>query len=609
MRIFWSIAVALCSISALAVENSADKERAVPATSGVPSPSVVAARVDKLILDAEGVAKLPQVDDATFLRRISFDIAGRPASPGQISRFEQSGSPNKRSETVDVLLSSDYYGENWGRYWEDAMLLRATNVRAALIRPVFEGWMSQQLAAGRGWDQIATDLLTATGKVSENGAAALMFAHEGQAEEIAAEASRLFLGVQIQCANCHDHPWDQWKREQFHQLAAFFPRVAVRRDPQSDKRADFIITSFDRQPQGRPNLTRAILTRIDRNRDGVISEDEAQGTRVQRVFRNDRVKSAIDKDGNGEVSIREILTAEPPNANRPGQGASEHYMADLSDPASKGTLVEPKFFLDGKSIPSGESDVDRRKSLATFITSPDNVWFARSIVNRMWSEMTGTAFYTPIDDIGPDRTVVHEDALNVLCDGFVASGHDLKWLIRTIAATQVYQRPMNTTAEGFVRCEPVRLRADQLYDALCQTLGTTRLLPRPNPRRGQNAPGAEDRDPGRRVFSTTFGFDPSTPQADLTGGIPETLFMMNSPPLQNFVRSNSAGSVVASVAAEATDNNDAISRIYLRTLGRKPTVAETEICRSYVEETPNRNAALEDILWSLINGSEFLCKR
>ncbi len=572
-----------------------------------PTTDSVAAKVDRLVWQAEGATPPAPVDDATFLRRISFDIAGRPASPPQIAWFEDDDSADKRADAVARLLAADYYGENWSRYWKDAILLRATNERAGIVRPLFETWMADSLAQGRGWDAIATDLLTATGSISDDGATALMFAHEGQAEEIAAEASRLFLGVQIQCANCHDHPWDRWKREQFHELAAFFPRVSVRRDPDSDRRIDFIVTSFDRDPRQNRGLNRALLIRIDRNRDNVIAEAEAKGTRLERLF-NDRIRTVIDKDGNGELSIQEILTAELPNANRPGRGATEHFMADLADPASQGTRIDPAFFLNGQSLPAGQADQERRQAAADLITAPDNIWFARAIVNRMWSEMTGTAFYSPVDDIGPDRTAVHEDALAVLCDGFVANGHDLKWLIRTIAATQIYQRPMNTEAEGFLRCEPTRLRADQLYDAVCQALGTTRLeLQYTGGRRA--AYGGQDVDRGRLQFATTFGFDPSTPQADLTGGIPETLFLMNSRELRPLMSAGSTGSMVRRILTEAADDRAAVQQVYLRILGRRPSDAEVNICLTYVSDVGNRDQAFEDLFWSLLNSSEFLCKR
>jgi len=103
--------------------------------------------------------------------------------------------------------------------------MRATDMRARLMEGTFEKWMAAQLRDTRGWDKITTPCSRRPAKSTSMAETALIFVHAGQADEIAAEASRIFLGIQIQCANCHDHPSDKWKRQQFHQLAAFFPRV------------------------------------------------------------------------------------------------------------------------------------------------------------------------------------------------------------------------------------------------------------------------------------------------------------------------------------------------------------------------------------------------
>ncbi|MCA9066708.1 MAG: DUF1549 domain-containing protein, partial [Planctomycetaceae bacterium] len=446
--------------------------RSQTAAENRPAPDVTAAAVDRAIF-GDALGSLPLIDDATYLRRVSFDIVGHPASPGQITRFGLDPTEEKRAAIVDQLLQDDQYAANWTRYWRDTMFLRATNMRSGIVRPAFELWMREELAQGSGWDEIVTEMLTATGPVNESGQTALFFIHEGVTEEVAAEASRLFMGIQIQCANCHDHPWDQWKRDQFHEFAAFFPRVSVRRDPQSDNLFDYLVGSVDVDRSRGQGVSRFLLTRLDRNRDQFISEQEVKGTQLERLLAN--ASSMIDKNGDGKLSIEEISTARPADNNRPGQGATEHYMPNLSDPGSQGDRIDPAFFLSDTTVRSGLTDVARRTTAAEFITSRDNPWFARAIVNRMWYEMTGTAFYLPVDDIGPDRTAAHEDALDILCEGFVRNQYDLKWLIRTITSTRTYQRASNPDGEGFARCEPIRLRSDQLYSAVCQALDVESL--------------------------------------------------------------------------------------------------------------------------------------
>ncbi|MEZ6127660.1 MAG: DUF1549 domain-containing protein [Planctomycetaceae bacterium] len=573
-----------------------------PSGASETSPQQVAAEVDRLVLDAGGAGPFEIVDDATFLRRASLDLIGRPPTVAEITRFGLDPSADKRNRLVQQLLGSDDYATNFSHYWRDVLLRPATNVRSSLVQPAFEDWMAENLKTNRPWDAIVTDLLTASGPVNDNGASALIFAHEGVPEEIAAEASRLFLGIQIQCANCHDHPWDGWKRQQFHEFTAFFPRVSVRRERGSDRVFDYEIASVDVDRRRALGLSEFMLARIDRNRDQFISESEAKNTMLARVF-SGQAKEYIDKDGDGRLSVEEIKTAQPPDANRPGQGATEHHMPNLADPSSDGDLIHPSFFIGNADVEKRLDDMTRRKTVAGLITSKDNPWFAKAIVNRLWSELTSTAFYTPIDDLGPNRAAEHTDALQVLSDGFVAHDYDLKWLLQTITATRLYQRPVNSDAEGFVRLEPTKLRSDQFYNALCQTLNVTALpLQFTGGRRG---PYASRQDPGRLQFAATFGFDPSTPRDELTGSIPEALFLMNSKQLHEFVKVDSPNSTIARISRQVLTDEEVVRELFLHTVSREPTDRELQICMDAVNNAPNRKDGFEDVLWSLLNSSEY----
>ena len=565
----------------------------------------VAAAIDRSLFGESVDSAVPLADDSTYLRRVMFDIVGRPATPGEITAFGLNPSESRRTDVVGDLLKSPEYGENWSRYWRDAIFRRATNMRAGIVRPAFGDWMTSQLNENNGWDEITTSLLTASGPVNNNGATALIFAHEGAAEEVAAEASRLFLGVQIQCANCHDHPWDSWKRNQFHEFTAFFPRVSVQRERGSDNMFDYEITSVNASRNRNPAASQFLLTRADRNGDKVISEQESKNTPLARLFTG-QAKGFVDKNSDGKLTIEEIMTAQPPE--RPGQGSIEHFMPDLADPGSEGTRIDPGFFLSTKDIPSGLSDADRRELVSEMITSKDNPWFARAIINRIWFEMTATAFYAPIDDIGPDRECVNEETLKLLSDAFIANNYDLKWLIRTIASTRMYQRAPNNTAEGFAKCEPIRLRSDQLYTALCQTLGVTALPLRPS--EGRRSPYEMQRsDLGREEFARIFGFDPSTPRDELTGSIPEALFMMNSSLLSRVIATPDSANLITRISTTVLAEEDIVGELYLSSLGREPTDGELEIAMEHLKTSPNLREGLEDLLWALLNSPEFFTRR
>ena len=581
-------------------------------------PREVAQRVDALI-DAElkqgKITPAPLTTDEDFLRRVTFDLAGTTPEPNVVSLFGLDPDKSKRSKTIDRLLDSADYARNWSQYWREVIYSRATDPRSRISQQQFETWMEENLAANRGWDKIATQLLTATGGVQENGATALMFAHQADPEEIASEASRIFLGIQIQCANCHDHPTDKWKREQFHELAAFFPRVSLRRDPNGGV-ASFNVVSLDGGPGGGRFAEPGAISRepekfiqqVDRNNDNKITLDEIRNDQFRRVF-NVLMERA---DANKDKALTAAELKAMPIPEMPGRGSLEYYMPNLDDPGDRGKKTDPAFFVNNVKAEAGMRDTDRRALAARLFTSTGNEWFAKAFVNRIWSEMLGEGFFMPIDDIGPERTPNSPEVLNLLSGQFAAHDYDIKWLFRTIANTQAYQRSIRAklpteTAPTFAAAVPTRLRSDQLYDALTSVLGIGDLGGNRLPQRGAGVGQRVDNSP-RGQFNALFGFDPSTPQDEITGTVPQTLFFMNSPILQTLTRATGQ-TRLARILNDFSNDDDALSELYLLVLSRQPSEKELKICRKYLSSAPNRREGFEDLMWSLLNSSEFLTKR
>jgi hypothetical protein len=581
----------------------------------------VAAQVDQLIakeLAANEVQPAPLATDEDFLRRATLDIAGTLPTPRDVTLFGIDPTGDKREQMVGRLLHSTAYSETWARYWRDVLFSRATNARGGLVNRSFTQWMTDALAGNRGWDEITTDLLTATGDVRFNGDTALLFLQEGSPEDIAGEVSRVFLGIQMQCANCHNHPWNSWQREQFHELAAFFPRVAVRPVQEDGMQRSFEIASVNRDidPARRQEFLKDSADRLvrfsDRNRDGKLTKDEIQqNQQFARIF--DRLLEVADRNKDGGLSAQEIKDAPTPMPNQAGRGSAEHYMVDLSNPASRGTRMEPKFFVTGLSAKSGLEDLERRELIADYITSSNDEWFSKAFVNRMWAELTGQGFYMPIDDLGPERTPSFPAVLDLLADEFVRHDYDIRWLVATIAMTQTYQREIrpdstDTASVPFASATPTRLRGDQLYSSILKTLGGS-----DDERRGRGsgmmAGGQRGRfQSPRDQFGQLFGFDPSTPQADITGTVPQALFMMNAQQINSQINANGA-TRLAALLRKFPDSDDAVSELYLLVLSREPTDKERQIVADYIAEVGNRNEAFEDLMWSLLNSSEFLSKR
>ena len=579
------------------------------------SADAVAEVVDTMISDRlseAGLTPAEMTGDEDFLRRVTLDLAGRIPSPQDVTLFGLTPDRDKRADVIDRLLRSEDFARTWASYWREVVYSRATEVRSRASQPVFESWMSEQLNGGQGWDRITTEILTATGNTREDGSTGLIFAQGGDPKEIAAEVSRIFLGIQIQCANCHDHPYDQWKREDFHELAAFFPRIRLRRDGGTQPATYYVDSADDeRSRRGQTLDVNQLFRFLDRNRDGRLTKAEAERSR-QFGQRFERIIELADKDADGAITREELKELPRPQA-QPGRGMPEYYMPDLDNPAEQGTLTEPVFFVNERSVSFGTDDLDRRGALAKYVTSPFNPWFARAFVNRIWAEMLGEGFYSPVDDMGPERSAQLADVMDVLAAGFAANDYDVKWVYRTIALTDAYQRTVATTnapgdATAVAAAAATRLRGDQIYNSLTQALGVTSLGA--GIARGANlgAMRSRSQDVARIAFGQLFNYDPSTPQADVMGDVPQALFMMNSGVTSAGINGRGQ-TALGRILRQFDDDEDALSELYLRVLAREPTTVELDVCRSYIAKVGDRTEAFEDVMWSLLNSTEFLTKR
>ncbi len=370
----------------------------------------VAGKIDAL-LNLQPVAdQTPTtIDDPTFLSRVWLDLVGIRPTAEDIHQFLRNNDPEKRNTVVKQRLSDSRFGTHWGRYWRDTILARRADERALrLVSDSLTDAVAKRINDNVRWDQIATDFITASGDVRERGETGLFLAQKGEPEGITAEVARIFLGIQIQCAQCHDHPTDQWKREQFHQLAAFFPRVGIRRVREANPRSFEV---YSRNKQGRK------------------------------------------KKSKNKKSL-------------------EHYMPDLAHPDTPGKITKPVFFLTGHSLDLGTADQDRREALAHWITDPEaNPWFARAYVNRVWTELIGHGFYASVDDIGPDHDCIHPEVLALLAQQFAETGYDTKWLFQTIMHTTAYQSALpGLPRETSEKTSLQPLRSDVIFDNLVRVL-------------------------------------------------------------------------------------------------------------------------------------------
>jgi hypothetical protein len=282
-------------------------------------------------------------------------------------------------------------------------------------------------------------------------------------------------------------------------------------------------------------------------------------------------------------------------------------MPDLDKPEEIGKLMEPVFFVGGKKLDSGKTDQERRGTAADWITARENEWFSKAFVNRLWSELVGRGFYEPVDDIGPDRDCAAPKSLDYLSDRFAANKYDVKWLVQTISMTEAYARRSQSRVDDgsapFAAACPQRLRGDQLYNALVGVLG----IEDPS---NDGARGYRNLFNGPRgQVNATFGYDPSIRRDEVAGSIPQALFLMNSPQLARAINATQESTALGKLLAETADDEAVVNELYLRCFAREPKAAELRTCLDHVQSNPDRAEAFEDVLWALLNSTEFLNRK
>jgi hypothetical protein len=526
---------------------------------GVDLKPLSSAELDKLLateLRQDHISPAPRTSDEAFLRRVSLDLTGRLPSTQELRDFVSDRTADKREKVVDKLLASDAFARRWAKYWRDVISAKYTDRRVLAMVPELEKWLTTEFRENNSWRDIVRSMLTAEGGVAvrppvpgnsnsgepyeSNGASVFLLAHlgEDQTEERAAETSRVFLGIQIQCAQCHDHPFDAWKQRQFHELAGYFARL--------------------------------------------------------------RSRPFLGQQGGGQPRIE--LMSIP---------FREHRIPDKSDP-TRGTPVSAKF-LNGDSPRPNAQDRQRRTALADDITSPDNFWFAAAFVNRMWSEMMGQAFAQPVDDMGPGKDVYLPAVLTRVAASFRATDYDIKRLLRTICNSEMYQRqirPGLSTDEHlhFAAAYPKRLPAEALWQSLTAVLGS--FGPPADPRQAVAAAfGANRRPiPLEMSFLSEYRIDPSAKPDEVEGSIPQALLLMNNRDINRRLQATGIGPL-GDIVKNHPREEDAVRTLYSKALSRKPTDHELSKAVAYVHKAGKREEAYEDLLWALINSTEFQTKR
>jgi len=523
----------------------------------VAPPTMTPAELDSLIAayltkSSPDVRPAPPTSDAEFIRRVSLDVAGVPPTAEEVEAFVADGRPDKRARLIDALLADADYAQNWARYWREVIQFRATNPNAGQVRyDELEDWLAGRFRDNRPWDEIARDLITATGRVDENGAVGFGIAHQARPVEMAGEVSRVFMGVQIQCAECHNHFTDSWKREQFHEFAAFFAGSRVRRVEKASpgKRAVFAVVTTPRANYAMP-----------------LKNDPTKKVPVAPKFFLASADSAAEVPAKlPPAQLHELAASFVTGQDNPwfarafvnriwtvlmGEGFYE-VVDDLGpERAAKGAEI---LFPLADQWQKGGYDIQ---------------WLFRTILNTEAYQRRVRPASSPAGDARLAANRAHR-----------------------LRADQILESL--DSALGLSSVAPTKDKAEDKKAAKTDKPGK-QAPPR------QAAP--------RAAFNSLFGVDPSIAGDEVLGTIPQALFLMNGPIVHNRTQAK-GGTELGRILKDSPDDEAALEELYLLVLARRPTADETKVCAEYLTDAKDRKEAFEDIYWSLVNSTEFLSRR
>ncbi len=563
----------------------------VPLESSRPYPQVPEIN----FIDREVTAKLRRLNivpseaagDAEFLRRVTIDTIGTLPTPEEVRVFLADRDPGKRMKKIDELLAHPMHAALWATKFSDVTgnntdALENPQPMKARRSQMWYDWLRKRLAENVPYDEIVRDILCATSRDGlspeewleqvrhlddemEKGFAThyadratldLFWRRQGAVtvDQWGEKTAAAFLGVRLECAQCHKHPFDRWTQTDYRAYANIFAAVAVNASPQMRK---------------------------------LIAEENAK-----------RAEGAKNK--NQVVQIREVYIGTG------GKGQAPLPNPDTGRPLTPRALGGPEIH-----VAAGE---DPRVALFEWMRSPENPFFARSFVNRVWGHYFGIGIVDPVDDFSLANPPSNPRLLDALAKDFVEHHYDIRRLERLILTSHTYQlssatNPTNRLDKNNFSHAYVRpMMAEVVVDVVNDALGTKETS-------GADAP------PGCRAIEVgasrlqnnnlgyvfrIFGRPPRTSACDceraLDPALPQKLYLMSDQTVLTKIKN---GRLTKLLASDKTDD-EVLDELFLATLSRLPTPREREVFESYKTERKSRQALFQDTLWALVNTREFI---
>ncbi len=397
-----------------------------------PESTEISATIDHLIAaswKAKGLKGNPLVSDEVYVRRLYLDVIGRIPTIEETRTFLADSTTDKRSRLVDRLLASEGYVHHFYNYWADILRVNSGQGGGQNVVPAYIDYLKDSLRSNKPYDQFVRELVTAEGESYDNGAIGYYYRDRGMPLDNLANTVRIFLGTRLECAQCHNHPFDKWTQMDFFHMAAF---------------------TYGITPQGRQNNAYQDVLRTVQ-KDATMSKQDKQD--LQRAF-------------------QEIVRPVRNNTN-------VTYLADKLPQLPhdyKYSDAKPKDKVEAKTMfglnPEIASPGERLDKFADWLVSPENPRFAKVISNRLWKRVIGVGLVEPVDEYRDETVPANPELMAYLEKQMVSLNYDMKAFLAVLLKTQFYQRAAAaddlSVPADYAFTGPVlrRMRAEQIWDSL-----------------------------------------------------------------------------------------------------------------------------------------------
>jgi len=409
----------------------------------------------------------PLMSDEQFVRRLYLDIAGRIPTYEETTAFLKDTSPTKRGALIDKLLDSDGYVSTTYNYFAEMLRMKDANDGGAnFVRGLpYIKWFKEQIQNNTAWDKMVYAMISADGKVWNNGAAGYLLRDSGMPLDNLANTLSVFLGTDVACAQCHDHPFAEWTQRQFYEMASFFGATTTRlngrdlggMDPQKRLVAetDELMTQGGADPKKFRNLIGNV---IGANRY-VVQDLPENHTKLPPDYKYH------DGKPNDPVSPKLITWSK--------SGEKNPAYVEISAIEKKAALPKKASAAATAKVSKAKGEVNEglRAAFARWMVNPQNPRFAMTIANRMWARVMGVGLTQSLKSLDHPEESSNPELLQHLANEMVRVKFNLKEFVRIVYNTQTYQR--EATTEELAMGEPYyfqgpmlrRMSAEQAWDS------------------------------------------------------------------------------------------------------------------------------------------------